>query len=343
MPNVYVPDLVFEGRCLPVEIKSEYRLTRAKAGIERSSVTSSDRSAHYVLQPVMSASTSRSRPSKRKSPKHTLPVLTRSSLESIAETLTGRLDHVNKQLEDLKAAVRANGEASFSFNQPTVVDWGVLGSFGPSQHHASSVGSSQIRSPPVNGPIVAEPSRDFSHIPPHRTTADTVLTWPIFGGRFESNYLIQPLLCDPEVADPRSHSTAVSEKDNFALVNSIGPPDDERIPALVDSFLQNVHTKNPVLDVETLLHKSREASISGLGWDAHSCCVLLACALGCIAKPFQDDQNNPKVATPKELQMGEQCFVLACRRLGLLKQTVLAAQCHFFAGGKQLTIMSNGS
>ena len=124
----------------------------------------------------------------------------------------------------------------------------------------------------------------------------------------------------------------MSEKDNYALASSIGPPDDERIPALVDSFLQNVHTKNPVLDVDTLIVKSREASISGLGYDAHSCIILLACALGCIAKPFNDVLATARVATPRELQMGEQCFVLACRRLGLLKQTVLAAQCHFFAG-----------
>jgi hypothetical protein len=164
-----------------------------------------------------------------------------------------------------------------------------------------------------------------------------VLTWPVFGGRFEPNHLIQPLLCNPDVSDSRTHSSSVSEKDNYALATSIGPLEDERIPALVDSFLLNVHTKNPVLDVETLIVKSREASTRGLGYDAHSCITLLACALGSIAKPFQTDAAIPKVATPKELQIGEQCFVLACRRLGLLKQTVLAAQCHFFAGGKSTT------
>lgn len=244
-------------------------------------------------------------------------ILTLRRLESVAETLTGRLDHVTRQLDDLKAAVQAS-----SSQLPSLVN-------------ASSHGSTtQIKSPPVPSGPVTEPSRDFSHIPPHRTTADSVLTWPVFGGRFEANYLIQPLLHDPEVSDPRSHSTSVSEKDNYALVNSIGAPDDERIPALVDSFLQNVHTKNPVLDTETLILKSREAAMSGLGYDAHSCSILLACALGCIAKPFRDDPDNYSVASPKELQMGEQCFVLACRRLGLLKQTVLAAQCHFFAGGE---------
>lgn len=206
----------------------------------------------------------------------------------------------------------------------------------------SPVVSSQIRSPPIPNQT-AEPSRDFTHIPPQQTTADTILTWPIFDGKYDSDYLIQPLLSDPDASDPRATSNGVGERDSFTLVNSIGPPDDERIPSLIDSFLQNVHTKNPVLDVDTLILKGREASTGGLGWDANSCCILLACALGSIAKPFQDDPSDPKVATPKELQMGEQCFVLACRRLGLLKQTVLAAQCHFFAGGEYLNGLYGGA
>ena len=125
------------------------------------------------------------------------------------------------------------------------------------------------------------------------------------------------------------------------MVSSLAPLEEERIPQLVDTFLQNVHTKNPVLDVETLVLKSREAATHSLGWDAWSCFLLLACAFGSIAKPFgaweelsQDEIYTKNPATTKELQQGENCFVLACRRLGLLKQTMLAAQCHFFAGGK---------
>lgn len=158
--------------------------------------------------------------------------------------------------------------------------------------------------------------------------------WPVFNQRYEPNYLVRPLLSDPETSDPHPYSNMTSEKDNYALMNSVGPLDDEKIPVLVDSFLLNVHTKNPILDVEALMQKSRQASIHGLGWDAWSCCILLACALGSVAKPFKDDASSPRLASLKELQMGEHCFVLACRRIGLLKQTTLAAQCHFFAGGK---------
>ena len=40
---------------------------------------------------------------------------------------------------------------------------------------------------------------------------------------------------------------------------------DERIPSLINNFLQNVYTKNPVLDVENLVRCGRKASEHGLG------------------------------------------------------------------------------
>jgi hypothetical protein len=192
---------------------------------------------------------------------------------------------------------------------------------------------------PASAKPIQEPSRDFSHIPPHRTTADNVLTWPVFGGKYHSNYLIQPLLSDKEFADPQLHSSQTDERDNFVLLNSLPPLEEERIPALVDGFLQNVHTKNPVLDVETLVLKSREAATQGLKWDAWSCILLLACALGSIAKPFGAWEARPDGETwtqnpcsTEDLRRGENCFILACRRLGLLKQTMLASQCSFYSG-----------
>ena len=205
-----------------------------------------------------------------------------------------------------------------------------------SQQLTLDTGAGQLRAEP-------EPSRDFSQIPPHRTTADTILTWSIFQGTFRENYLIEPLLYDPEVSDPQIHQSGADDRDTFTMINSLAPLEDQKIPSLVDNFLQNVHTKNPILDVETLVLKSREAATQGLGWDAWSCLLLLACALGYIAKPFGTFEGlhiteiyarNP--TSQRELQQGENCFVLACRRLGLLKHTMLAAQCHFFAGGRCL-------
>lgn len=137
------------------------------------------------------------------------------------------------------------------------------------------------------------------------------------------------------------------EDGHFAIDGGLQPPHDEQLPVLVDCFLQNVHTKNPILDVEELVMQVRRIASEGLRWDPWSCLVLLAAALGSIAKPFDAavirslgmDVASPtfiadQPATQDDLRRGETCFVLACRRLGCLKHSLLGAQCYFFAGGK---------
>lgn len=200
--------------------------------------------------------------------------------------------------------------------------------------------------------LTLEPSRDYLQIPPHRTTADTVLTWPIFGGRYEPNCLIEPLFNHNRGTSCGINASIVPgdewiAKDLMVVPGGLCSLPDEKIPSLIDTFLQNVHTKNPILDVEFLVRQGRKAAENGLGWDAPSCLVLLACALGAIARPF--DQCLTSAETParllnyesfssasvysKDLQLAESCYILACRRIGLLKFTILGAQCHFFAGG----------
>ena len=202
-----------------------------------------------------------------------------------------------------------------------------------------------------------EPSRDYLQIPPHRTTADTILTWPIYANRYETNSLIQPLFAPNLYSNGSNCSHATGDesiaKDLVVVPGGLQPLPDEKIPSLIDNFLQNVHTKNPILDVESLLKHGRKAAEIGLGWDAPSCLVLLACALGSVARPFEQSlttvetisnsgssfrrlsQDPVSSATlfAKDLQQAESCYVLACRRIGLLKYTILGAQCHFFAGG----------
>jgi Fungal Zn(2)-Cys(6) binuclear cluster domain len=83
----------------------------------------------------------------------------KQTLEKLAETLTGRLDTVSQQLADLRSVVEANAaprlfsEASLS-RQPIVSP------------------NLTLTTPPTSNQPVHEPSRDFSHIPPHRTTAE---------------------------------------------------------------------------------------------------------------------------------------------------------------------------
>ncbi|KAL6240258.1 hypothetical protein RBB50_012824 [Rhinocladiella similis] len=185
-----------------------------------------------------------------------------------------------------------------------------------------------------------EPSRDFLQIPPHRTSADSVLCWEIFENRYGPNALIGALF-------PSDQTTINREEDVFAPSAPFKPVPEERIPYLIDNFLQNVHTKNPVLNVERLVKEGRKAAQQGLGWDAWSCLVLLACALGSVAKPFaiadalspgagfeavRTDLRGSSFVFARELEDGESYFLLASRRLGTLKHTLQGAQCHFLAG-----------
>lgn len=190
-----------------------------------------------------------------------------------------------------------------------------------------------------------ESSRDYLKILSCKTTADAVLTWPIFGGSFSQDVLIG-VFFNPEDSNDDSHR--LGNSDTLQVSGGLLSLPDERIPILIERFLECVHTKNPILDVEPLLQHGRRAAENGLGWDAHSCLTLLACALGCVAYPFDpkketspEDSVEIEVSSvsssllfSRELQLAESCYVLACRRLGLLKHTVLGAQCHFFAGGK---------
>ncbi|KAK9241926.1 putative C6 transcription factor [Lipomyces tetrasporus] len=182
-----------------------------------------------------------------------------------------------------------------------------------------------------------EPYKDYLQIPSCRGSADTVLTWPIYLGRFRESSLITTLF-------QSSHGTENSAMETWVMPGGFRPTNEERIPALVDQFVQNVHTKNPILDLGALVCLGRQAAEFGLQWDSQSCLVLLACALGCISRPFTasmkvplDDGPVPQASVPKStsasgLKEGETFFVMACRRIGLLRYSVLGAQCHFFAG-----------
>lgn len=184
---------------------------------------------------------------------------------------------------------------------------------------------------------IDDTQKDYLRIPTTNTTADSILTWPIFAGEYPPEYLTEAILGQGE--DDNGDAFVVRH-------GGLEPLSDERIPSLIDRFLRNVHTKNPILDVDALLQYGRTAAETGPGWDAPSCLVLLACALGSISFSLESSIANqagvcsagstPTSASTykRELRQGESCYALACRRLGLLKHTILGAQCYFFSAGK---------
>lgn len=199
------------------------------------------------------------------------------------------------------------------------------------------------------------PSKDYLKVPGGRTGADNVLTWPIFQGAYPPEHLIEPLF---NVGATTEAGNIVRSSSNHYSVpqGTFQPLSDERIPGLIDRFLQNVHTKNPILDVESLVRYGRDAAENGLRWDAPSCLVLLACALGSVSYPFTVAADMPDFGPDGDrlgysntstrsfagdLRLAESCFSLAGRRIGLLRYGLLGAQCHFFAGGKLIASSPN--
>ena len=207
---------------------------------------------------------------------------------------------------------------------------------------------------------VLEPSKDYLRIPSCKTSADTVLTWPIFSDEYPPDCLIGSIFTQTNDQsgsdDSFSKFSAIgrgTSLDMFSISGGLQTMSEEKIPALIERFLRNVHTKNPILDVEALLRYGRSAAEHGLRWDAPSCLVLLACALGSVAYPFTASstssssmfngadlgsnayggETSSAVFFAGDLQQAESYFVLACCRIALLKPTVIGAQCYFFAGG----------
>ncbi|KAM0743557.1 hypothetical protein ACQRIT_001816 [Beauveria bassiana] len=251
------------------------------------------------------------------------------TLETVTTTLLQKFEDLSSELASLRNLLQTQDQ-----------DQAEDASFKVSERMAAGRTSSSIDIA-SQAPQPQEPSRDFLQIPQHPASADTVLCWEIFEDRFPANALISSLF-KPKLAD--------MAEDVVAAPKRMMPLDEENIPVLIDKFLQNVHTKNPILDVESLVKHGRRCADQGIGWDGRSCLVLLACALGSIVKPFdrpipqtagiyfgKDESTGEPMASSsriyaKELQQADSCFALACRRLGSLKYSLIGAQCHFFAG-----------
>lgn len=110
---------------------------------------------------------------------------------------------------------------------------------------------------------------------------------------------------------------------------------EEDIPALIDRFLRNVHTKNPILDTDELRKMCRRVREDGFDWNAPSCLILIGCALGAIARPFAvgatitqstSRQDAPNYGT------AESYYNAARKRIGLLDTSIVTIQCAFLIG-----------
>ncbi|KAJ5106612.1 hypothetical protein N7456_003287 [Penicillium angulare] len=171
--------------------------------------------------------------------------------------------------------------------------------------------------------------------PSSNTSPDNVLMWPIFLNNYNKNCLQDAVFSQ---APPGIHSNEYGAKKGVKATFQ-----EDKVPALMERFFHMVHIRNPIVDQEDLQRNARIVLEDGLSWDEGSCLVLLACALGRIAEPFQGGQNManiPPISYGKapssldysDLAEAESYFTLARRRLGVLNQSIAAVQCFFLCG-----------
>ncbi|CAG1977998.1 unnamed protein product [Fusarium graminearum] len=172
-----------------------------------------------------------------------------------------------------------------------------------------------------------ELSSDDLTTPPAIMSVESVLGWPILAGCIPPNHILEAL------------SDAKTDLEYGASLSS--EVDEKEMPRLVRHFLAHVHPVNPILDVDTVYSHSLRISETGIGWDGASCIVLIACALGCLGKPYDTTVTTPLDTSTarsslesqgEDLVRAKAYFNLARQRLGLVDQGLIAAQCHFFAG-----------
>ncbi|CAO2658431.1 Nn.00g061540.m01.CDS01 [Neocucurbitaria sp. VM-36] len=184
--------------------------------------------------------------------------------------------------------------------------------------------------------VGVSPWQNQLKIPARLATADIILQWAIFEGRYQESHLTNAVF-EAEILEDSSDVELSAIHQRLASKGRGSGIDEDAIPCLVQKFLDLVHTKNPVLDCETILAHARRAAEFGLGWDSPSCLVLLACALGSVAQPFRSDASEARPrssleADAEQLQQGEAYYNLARRRFGFLDKGIIVPQCYFLAG-----------
>ncbi|KFY90886.1 hypothetical protein V500_04905 [Pseudogymnoascus sp. VKM F-4518 (FW-2643)] len=185
---------------------------------------------------------------------------------------------------------------------------------------------------------------DCLEVPTAFGSSETILTWPIFNGRWSRNFLSQEIL----IGSLSSGSDAQGDHHQYhhhrnplkgGVKRASQGINEENVPGLVDRFLQLVHSKNPVLNTRQIREAARHVAEDGVGWDASSCIVLLACALGAVARPFNPSSEVGLLSgrtslddTFDLLETGDAFYQVARKRLGLLNQSIMAGQCHMLSG-----------
>ncbi|SCV50416.1 uncharacterized protein FFB14_11424 [Fusarium fujikuroi] len=121
-----------------------------------------------------------------------------------------------------------------------------------------------------------------------------------------------------------------------------GIDDRAEMTQLLEQFIKHIHAKQPLVDLGLLYNQISVVEEEGLGWDAPTCLLLMACALGSICTSYEhsklEEYSKVSIDTEQYLRSREY-FDAGLKRLGFIlgHASIVGAQCFFLAAGYYVT------
>lgn len=178
-------------------------------------------------------------------------------------------------------------------------------------------------------------------------SSEDILEWPIFENKYDRRS-IEALIFDPtlseqeeEITSPRVTDDSLREKfedprQSFSIGRGIR---EEDVFHLLEMFLSNVHSKNPILNPDYLRDMGRLVVKEGFGWTSSSCLVLIACALATLSSRFvvhpihlEGGYAGGSLENTPDYYTAELYYNASRKRIGLLTNTLIATECYFLFG-----------
>ncbi|OAL54655.1 hypothetical protein IQ07DRAFT_531020 [Pyrenochaeta sp. DS3sAY3a] len=195
---------------------------------------------------------------------------------------------------------------------------------------------------------------NIAPIPGHEYfgSSEDILEWPIFQGRYDRRW-IEARIFDPTLPcddiygtshTPNFNDNTTPNKCGVARQNSSSGPGvrEEDVPQLIETFLLNVHVKNPIFDPEYLRKMAKAVVEDGFDWKASSCLVLIVCALAAISSSFArhptshaqkgQEHTDNSLSNTSGYHTAEAYYTASRKRIGLLSNNLLATECYFMFG-----------
>ncbi|KAK7207652.1 hypothetical protein BZA70DRAFT_271865 [Myxozyma melibiosi] len=262
-----------------------------------------------------------------------------SSFDPASLKILDRLNAVAADVQTLLARTTSNSSIS---NAAPVIEFPIKSPLRPISIAPSTASPEQGAAPPppplisVSPPSTTDTQNsdvvsETLNFPTEELHDEKILSWPIFELPFTITPLIENLL-DAE-------ADYSSEAEDYSVNQD--PPTSE-LWSLVDSFLLNVHIKNPILDFQRLRKSAANIIQNGFKWDEESCLMLHVCALGAVSSPYSslpnDDLTIDSSATSlgdslEELERSKLYYREASKRLSIVRKfSLVQIQCYVLSG-----------